>query len=196
MIEYTRCLKAELEAAGGDAAPLAYRSALILRNNHAVGEHKAVIDLYAKRVGPLGNLRLAEYVGAESRDCLLGSAILKTGVVDGSAVIFFSFNKKAYLNLLNATCPELEREGAFLVGLSHATGGGTNPATRGAISPTGNGPMLQTPLVRRVCEQDRIFPGREDFAHRVIGCPLGRFFAVSEGQALQILARRPTGPGR
>ena len=139
MIEYTACLKAELEAAGGDAAPLSYRSALILRNNHAVDEHKAVIDLYAKRVGPLENLRLAEYLGAESRDCLLGSAIVKTGVVNGSAVIFFSFNRKAYLNLLKATCPELEREGAFIVGVSRATSN-TNPATRGAISPNGAGP--------------------------------------------------------
>jgi hypothetical protein len=190
MIEYTACLRTELAAAGGDTAPLFQRSALILRNNHAVEEHKAVIDLYAKRVGPLENLRLAEYVGADSRDCLLGSAIMKTGVVNGSAVIFFSFNKKAYLNLLKATCPELEHEGAFLVGISRSNGNGTNPAMRGAISPNGVGPMVQTQLVRRVCEQDRIFPGREDFAHRVIGCALGRFFALSEEQALQIIARR------
>jgi hypothetical protein len=190
MIEYTGCLKAELAAAGGDAAPQFQRSALIVRNNQAVEEHKTVIDLYAKRVGPLENLRLAEYVGADSRDCLLGSSIVKTGVVSGSAVIFFSFNKKAYLNLLRATCPELEREGAFLVGISRATGSGTNPATRGAISPNGIGPTGQTPLATRVCEQDRIFPGREDFARRVIGCALGRFFALSEEQALEILAPR------
>lgn len=190
MIEYTGCLKAELAAAGGDAAPLSYRSALTLRNNHAVDEHKAVIDLYAKRVGPLENLRLAEYVGGDSRDCLLGSSIVKTGVVNGSAVIFLSLNKKAYLNLLKTTCPELAREGAFHVGISRATGNGTNPAMRGEISPTGVGPMGQTPLIRRVCQQEHIFPGRDEFEHRVIGCALGRFFALSEEQALQILVQR------
>lgn len=187
MIEYTSCLRAELAVAGGDAAPAHLRAALILRNNQAVDEHKAILDLYAERVGPRENLRLAEYAGGESRDCLLGSSILKTGVVNGSAVVFFSYNKKAYLNLLKTTCPGLEGEGAFFAGISQSSVGGANPATRGVISPN-LAPPVGTPLVSRVCEQDRIFPGRAETGRRVLGCPLGRFIAVSEQQALQMLA--------
>jgi hypothetical protein len=188
MVEYTACLRAELEAAGGDAAPALQRTALILRNNNAVAEHKAVLDLYEQRVGPLETLRLAEYVDGEGSTCVLGSSIRSTGIVNDGAVIFFALNKKAYLNVLPASCPGLASEGGFLVGTQAATASGTNPATRGAISPFGPGaPGGGTPLTRRVCDQDRIFPGREGSERRVLGCPLGRFFPISEEQALQIL---------
>jgi hypothetical protein len=193
MIEYTDCLKAELAAAGGAEAPALHKSVLIQRNNHAVAEHKALTDLYAERVGPLENLRLAEYVAADSKDCLLGSSVVKTGVVNDGAVIFFARNKQAYLNVLPATCPGLEREGQFFVGNQPATGGGLSPVARGAISPNGGARGLDTPLTNRVCDQDRIFPYKEDSGRRAISCGLGRFFPISEQQALQILTP-PGGP--
>jgi hypothetical protein len=43
---YAGCVQAELTAAGGDAAPSSIKSVLIARNNAAVAEAQAVIDLY------------------------------------------------------------------------------------------------------------------------------------------------------
>jgi len=190
IIEYTNCIKAELAAAGGDGAPAFQRAVLVQRNNHAVAEHKAVTDLYAERVGPLENLRLAEYLDAESRDCLLGSTIIKTGVVNDGAVIFFLRGGQAFLNVLEATCPGLERDGSFFVGAQAATIGGISPGARGAIGPAGPG-SRGAPLATRVCDQDQIFPYQEGSARRVSSCGLGRFFPISEEQALQILTPRP-----
>ncbi|HEY9182054.1 MAG TPA: hypothetical protein VIQ99_02575 [Gammaproteobacteria bacterium] len=186
-IVYTDCLKAELAAAGGDAAPASVRSVLVARNNHAVAEHKATTDLYAERVGPLANLSLAEYVAGESRDCLQGSVIEHTGVVNDGAVIFFLGNRQAYLNVLQAACPGLERDGEFFVGNSAPTGTPTSPSGMRAVIPGPPGPFTGAPLSRRVCTQDHIFPYKEGGSRRVVGCNLGRFFPMSEDQALQIL---------
>lgn len=174
LVAYTECIKGELAAAGGQAAPASLRALLVARNNQAVAEHKTVTDLYTARVGPLANLRLAEYVPGEGRDCLLGSAIVRTGVVNDGAVVFFLRGDQAYLNVLPAACPGLESDGGFAV------------ADQPATSNLGRG--FQTPLASRVCDQDRIFPYKEGAARRVVGCPLGRFYAVEEEQALQILA--------
>lgn len=168
IIEYTACVQAELAAAGGDAAPALQRSVLILRNNHAVAEHKVITDLYAERVGPLENLRLAEYLGADSKDCLNGSTVEKTGVVNDGAVIFFLRSKQAYLNVLEEACAGLARDGQFLVGPQRAG----------------------SDYVTRVCDEDLIFPFTEGSGRRVLGCDLGRFFPISEEQALQILTLR------
>jgi hypothetical protein len=189
IVEYTACLRAELEDAGGEAVPALVRSILVARNNHSVDEHKAVIELYAKRVGPLANLRLAEYLDGESRDCLFGDAVVRSGVVSDAAVVFFVRGSQAYLNLLPGTCQGLEREGRFFVGNSAGTGPGVSPATRSV-----NNPGFGTPLSNRVCDQDDIFPYREGSARRVFSCPLGRFYAVSEDEALQILATSQPAP--
>jgi hypothetical protein len=195
IVAYTACLREELENAGGDAAPALVRSILIARNNHAVDEHKAVTELYAKRVGPLANLRLAEYLDGESRDCLFGDSVVRTGVVSDAAVLFFVRGNQAYLNLLPATCQNLEREGSFFVGNQSATGASVSPAARGVINPGFGGARgIDTPLSNRVCDQDDIFPYREGSARRVFSCPLGRFYAVSEDEALQILATSPRPP--
>lgn len=188
IIEYTACLKAELAAAGGDSAPALVRSVLVGRNNYAVAEHKAVTDLYTARVGLLENLRLAEYLDGETRDCLFGSSVARIGVVNKGAVLFFLRGGTAYLNVLEATCPELEREDGFFVGDQSATGVGVNPAARGVIGPMGGPRGIDTPLSNRICDQDRIFPYREGSTRRVLACDLGRFFAVSEDEALHILA--------
>ena len=194
MVEYTACLKEDLESAGGEAAPALVRSILIARNNHAVDEHKAVTDLYTNRVGPLANLRLAEYLDGESRDCLFGDAVVGTGVVSDAAVVFLVRGSQAYLNLLPATCPELEREGSFFVG-NTATGASVAPAARGVINPGFGAPSgIDTPLSNRVCDQNDIFPYREGSARRVFSCPLGRFYAISEDEARQILATSHPAP--
>lgn len=189
IVEYTACLKADLEIAGGDAAPAPVRSILIARNNHAIDEHKAVTELYAKRVGPLANLRLAEYLDGESRDCLFGDSVVQSGVVSDTAVVFFVRGGQAYLNPLPATCEGLAREGRFFVGSSAGTGPGVSPASRSA-----NNPGFGTPLSNRVCDQDDIFPYREGSARRVFSCPLGRFYPISEGEARQILGTSQPAP--
>jgi hypothetical protein len=189
IIEYTACIRAELETAGSDAAPPLLRAALVARNNHAVDEHKAVTALYAERVGPLENLRLAEYLDGESRDCLFGSSVVKTGVVNEGAVLFFLRGEQAYLNVLEAACPELVEEGSFFVGNQAATGVGGSPAARGVINPGLGAPRgIDTPLSQRVCDHDRIFPFREGSARRVSACSLGRFFPVTEEEAFEILS--------
>ena len=176
MVQYTQCVQTELAAAGGDATPAFVKALFVARNNRAVDEHKAVTDLYVARIGPLENLRLAEHLGGESKDCLLGSAVVGTGVLNDGAVIFFLRNQQAYLNVLDTACAGLEREGGFVVGNQPATGA------------TGNGAAAQTPLASRVCDEGRIFPYREGSARGVLGCPLGRFYPVTKEIALQILA--------
>jgi hypothetical protein len=179
MVEYNECLKAELGSAGGDAAPALVRSIIITRNNYAAAEHKAVMDLYAQRVGPLANLRLAEYLDGESRDCVLGDSVVRTGVVSDGAVLFFLRGNQAYLNLLTANCPDLEREGDFLI---------AEPPGSTASSGILESPVFGTPLVSRICDRDGIFPYVARSTRRVPSCPLGRFYAISADEAQQLLA--------
>jgi hypothetical protein len=179
MVAYAACLRDELAAAGGDAAPPLQRSVLVRRNNAAVAELEAVTQLYAERVGPPENLRLAELLGGESQDCLLGTAVEKTAVVNDGAVIFFARNRQAYLNVLDEACTDLEQLGAFVVAYQAATGSAQSAAAG------------QTPLARRVCDHDRIFPYQEGSSRRVLSCNLGRFHPISEDQAIAILAPRP-----
>ena len=131
---------------------------------------------------------LIESIDGETRDCLFGSSVAKTGVVNKGAVLFFLRGGTAYLNVLEATCPDLEREDGFFVGEQSATGVGVNPASRGAIGPTGERRGMETPLSSRICDQDRIFPYREGSTRVVLACDLGRFFAVSQDEALLLLA--------
>jgi hypothetical protein len=50
---YTNCVKAELEAAGGDNAPPLTRKVLVTRNNTAVAEVQAVLKAYSENIGPI-----------------------------------------------------------------------------------------------------------------------------------------------
>jgi hypothetical protein len=177
MVAYTQCLQSELTAAGGDSAPSFVRSILVARNNRAVAEHDAVTTMYTRRIGPLENLSLAEYVGAESRDCLTGASIVGYGVVNDGAVLFVERNRRAYLNVLETACTGLEREGEFIVDYQPGTRPGNIAET------TTNG----TPLSRRVCDNSRIYPYREDSTRLAAGCNLGRFYPISEDQATTIL---------
>ncbi|HZF30308.1 MAG TPA: hypothetical protein VE907_14415 [Gammaproteobacteria bacterium] len=171
IVAYAGCVKTELEAAGGDAAPAFQRAALIARNNHAVAEAEAVMNLYATHIGPTENLRLAEYLEAASKDCVFSSSIVRTGVVNDGAVIFFGRNEQAYLSILEQACPGLERQGEFVVGPERPTTGITN----------------EQRLERRICDQDRVYPFREGDTRKIFGCNLGRLYPIAEAQALQIL---------
>lgn len=171
IVAYASCVKAELEAAGGDAAPAFQKSALIARNNDAVAEAEAVMNLFATHIGPTENLRLAEYLEAGSKDCVFSSSIVRTGVVNDGAVIFFGRNEQAYLSILEQACPGLERQGEFVVGPVRPTTGITN----------------EQRLQRRICDQDRVFPFREGDTRKIFGCNLGRLYPISEAQGLQIL---------
>jgi hypothetical protein len=50
MLAYADCVRAELVAAGGDAAPANVKQALIVRHNYAVAEVQAVLELFEKNV--------------------------------------------------------------------------------------------------------------------------------------------------
>jgi hypothetical protein len=171
VIEYTGCVKAELAAAGGDAAPPSLRQALVRRNNLAVAEHKAITDLYVLRIGPLANLRLAEYLAAESKDCVYESWVKRTAVINDGAVVFFGRDQLAYLNVLDGVCDGLARDGAFVVRFQRDSRGFTQGVQ-------GN------PLI---CDANEIYPYKETGARSVVSCGIGRFYALTEDQALALL---------
>jgi hypothetical protein len=50
MDAYVACIRAELDAAGGDNAPAIIKSVLVLRNNTAVAEKEFMIKLYNENV--------------------------------------------------------------------------------------------------------------------------------------------------
>ena len=50
MDAYVGCIRAELDAAGGDNAPALIKSVLVLRNNTAVAEKEFMIKLYTENV--------------------------------------------------------------------------------------------------------------------------------------------------
>ena len=62
MVDYVACLKDEIEAAGGEDSPALLQSLLVQRNNAAVAEVKAIVELYEARIGPLDEASMAEAV--------------------------------------------------------------------------------------------------------------------------------------
>ena len=62
MVEYTECIKAEIEAGGGDTSPALFQSLLVQRNNLAVAEVKVIMDLFEARIGPIEDADLATAV--------------------------------------------------------------------------------------------------------------------------------------
>jgi hypothetical protein len=51
MQAYTACVQAELESAGGDAAPPLVKRVLVARNNSAVAEAEFMMKLFTDNVG-------------------------------------------------------------------------------------------------------------------------------------------------
>jgi hypothetical protein len=52
MQSYAACIQAELQAAGGDAAPDIVKKVLVSRNNTAVAEAEFMMKLFTENVGP------------------------------------------------------------------------------------------------------------------------------------------------
>ena len=159
--DYMACVQADLAAAGGDAAPESLRNALIRRNNAAVGEAEAVIALFAARVAPIKELYLAEFVTGTGEDCVSSSRMESTAVVDDHAVLFIERTGRAYLNVLETSCPDLERFGKFEV-------------RRGIAGRAADdlGPVQQN----RLCSSEYIYPyAFETSATACRECALGRF---------------------
>jgi hypothetical protein len=173
IIEFTACIKEELAAAGGDAAPVSLRQALTLRNNGAVAEHKIVTDLYVERVGPLENLRLAQFLERESRDCIAESRVLRTAVVNDGAIVLFGRDRQAYLNVLEEACQGLAREGAFIVRFQRESSGAGLQISSSSI-----------------CDSDEIYPYKETGTRSVVSCDIGRFYPLSEEEALGLLPQQ------
>ena len=53
MVDYTTCVKAELDAAGGENAPSLTKAVLVQRNNVAVAEVEAVAKAFMASVGAI-----------------------------------------------------------------------------------------------------------------------------------------------
>lgn len=51
---YTTCVKNDLNAAGGDSAPVVVKKVFVDRNNTAVREAEFVMKLFTDNVGPIG----------------------------------------------------------------------------------------------------------------------------------------------
>jgi hypothetical protein len=170
--EYTACVQAELAAAGGDAAPEPLRSTLIRRNNAAVAEAKAVMDLFGERVAPVKDLYLAELISGEGAECIPTSRLETTSVVSDMAVLFMERGGRSHLNVLEASCRDLERYGEFEVRRNMM---GSRLSGLGGIE------------ANTLCSREFIFPIEFDTREQREGCGLGRFFEVSEEQAAALI---------
>ena len=176
--EYLACIEAELTAAGGDAAPDSLRSALIRRNNNAVAEAEALAALFTERVAPLGELYLAEFIVGSGETCVSTFRMERTAVIDDLAVLFIEQDGRTYLNVLEATCLNLARDGQFVVRRDIV-----------GASDTRLGPV-QT---GRLCSSEFIYPYAYDTGQssRNDECRLGRFFELTAEQAERLLGSGP-----
>jgi hypothetical protein len=171
---YTACVKADLAAAGGDAAPESLRNQLTVRNNSAVAEARAVLASFGERVTPAATLYLAEFIAGEGDECIQTSPLESTAVVNDIAVLFIERSGQAYLNVLETSCENLERSAQFEI-VRNVVGTGNAGFTR-AI---------------RLCAKEFIEPYKFEISsvlHRQ--CPIGRFFELTEEQTGRLLARR------
>jgi hypothetical protein len=178
MVEFVACVQAELVAAGGDDAPDIAKAVLLLRNNAAVQEAKIVADLFVERVGPIENLRLAEFVESDREDCVRLDRIDRTAVLDDRAVLFLERDGDAYLNILENACPHLDTTRAFTYQLQAHRVNGLREVD---ISP-------KTPIIQRLCQTDFIYTYGPS-AEKNIGspCALGWFYALAKHQAATLM---------
>jgi hypothetical protein len=171
---YTACVKAELAAAGGDAAPESLRNQLTVRNNSAVAEARAVLALFGERVTPAENLYLAEFIVGDGDECIQTSPLESTAVVNDIAVLFIERSGQAYLNVLETSCENLERSAQFEIVRN--------------VAGTGNAGLSRAV---RLCAKEFIEPYKFEISsvlHRQ--CPIGRFFELTEEQTERLMARR------
>ena len=172
---YTGCVQAELAAAGGDSAPELLRTQLIARNNNAVAEARAVLAIFDERVAPQEDLYLAEFVAGEGEECIRATQLSSVGVINDVAVFFGARDGSAYLNVLEASCMNLERYGRFEV--------------RQVVGPTNLG--LRLIQSDRVCNSEFIEPYLSEGSVKVYReCGLGRFFELTSEQLTRLMALR------
>ena len=171
---YTACVQAEIAAAGGDSAPESLRTLLIRRNNGAVAEAKALMELFGERVAPVEELYLAEFVATGALECISNARLESTAVVDDLAVLFIERAGRTYLNVLGRTCADLVRFGS-LPGEPRRRG--SNDSSNGRRSdespvharlhrslPVRNAPVRQPPLSARLVLRGVAGAGRSDHA--------------------------------
>ena len=166
--EYTACVQAEI-----GAAPESTRDVLIRRNNAAVAEAKVVMDLFGERVAPVKDLYLAEFIAGEGGECIPTARLDATSIVNDMAVLFIERGGRTHLNVLEATCRDLERYGEFEV-------------RRNLIGSRLNG--LGNIESNSLCSREFIYPVYTLETRRSVeGCGLGRFFEVTEEQAARLI---------
>jgi hypothetical protein len=170
--QYTACVQAELAAAGGDAAPESLRGVWIRRNNAAVAEAKIVMELFGERVAPVKDLYLAEFISGEGDQCIPATQLESTGVVNDMAVLLIERGGRTHLNVLEASCPNLERYGEFEVRRNLM---GSRLDGLGAIE------------MNTLCSREFIYPFEFDTRQSTEGCGLGLFFEVTDEQAARLL---------
>ncbi len=189
---YVGCVQAELAAAGGTAAPESLRRALTRRNNAAVAEAETVVTLFTERLAPIAELYLADFITGTGEQCISTSRLKTTAVVDDLAVLFIERSGRAYLNVLEAVCPNLARYSRFearrdMIGASR----------RDLLGGFAEGGAIQT---NRLCSDEFIYPYSFDTVV-ALGqqCALGQFFELTEEQTQRLgearaVARRPDEP--
>jgi hypothetical protein len=162
---YTACVKAELAAGGGDAAPESLRNQLTVRNNGAVAEARAILALFGERVTRAENLYLAEFIAGDGEECIPASRLDSTVVVNEVAVLFMERGGRTHLNVLETSCENLERFGQF--DILRTSGIGLAQGTR-------------------LCANEFIVPFFETSSARHRECALGRFFELSKEQTARL----------
>ena len=177
---YTACVQAEIAAAGGDSAPESLRTLLVRRNNGAVAEAKALMELFGERVAPVEELYLAEFVATGALECISNARLESTVVVDDLAVLFIERAGRTYLNVLEGACTDLTRYGSFQVG-------------RDVVA--ASTPQMGAVQTNRLCTRNLIVPYRfETRVSNSLPCPLGWFFEVSPEQVDRLMQSRPVHP--
>ena len=174
--QYAACTEGELAVAGGETAPESLRTLLSNRSKAAIGEAAAVAALFAERVAPLNELYLAEFITGEGDDCAPLQRITATTIVDDHAVLFHERNERAYLNVLEAVCPDLERFGHFeirrnLVG-----------ATALEVGPVQTNGLCSHEYIVPYFSLDSVTSRRE--------CALGRFYELDPRQVGRLMEGR------
>ena len=111
--EYVLCERMTLDEAGGDAAPVSFRSALIRRNNDAIAETEAVLALFTERVGERDLLGFSDFLTATAQECIPLDTMSSSRAITDRVLVFIYRDGTAFLNVLEKTCPGLARYDAL-----------------------------------------------------------------------------------
>jgi hypothetical protein len=153
--EYLRCTWADLDAAGGEAAPERLRSTLTTRSRFAIVEAAAVVATFNERVDRADALALDEWLDLDSQPCLESRPVRDAVVVHDRVVLLTLADESLFLSSLQGACERFDV--GFLVSFS----------------------LRETP--RPFCSGDSLSPGRADPEQlRRDECKLGRFYPLAE----------------